>query len=91
MPLERGVPGFGEPHPHAPPVTGLVRTDDQASKGTAVGRPRLVKGQDVKPGGVVIDTGHHAGDVGDGDVDSAVERASLITPVPGGVSPLTIA
>jgi methylenetetrahydrofolate dehydrogenase (NADP+)/methenyltetrahydrofolate cyclohydrolase len=57
----------------------------------AVGRPRLIRGQDVKPGAVVIDAGYNPGNVGDVDFDSAVERASLITPVPGGVGPMTIA
>ncbi|MFG5718075.1 bifunctional 5,10-methylenetetrahydrofolate dehydrogenase/5,10-methenyltetrahydrofolate cyclohydrolase [Streptomyces murinus] len=57
----------------------------------AVGRPRLLRGQDIKPGAVVIDAGYNAGNVGDVDFDSAVERASLITPVPGGVGPMTIA
>ncbi|MBL1084378.1 bifunctional 5,10-methylenetetrahydrofolate dehydrogenase/5,10-methenyltetrahydrofolate cyclohydrolase [Streptomyces actinomycinicus] len=57
----------------------------------AVGRPRLIHGQDLKPGAVVIDAGYNAGNVGDVDFDSAVERASLITPVPGGVGPMTIA
>lgn len=57
----------------------------------AVGRPRLLHGRDVKPGAVVIDAGYNPGNVGDVDFDSAVERASLITPVPGGVGPMTIA
>ncbi|MEV7144923.1 MULTISPECIES: bifunctional 5,10-methylenetetrahydrofolate dehydrogenase/5,10-methenyltetrahydrofolate cyclohydrolase [unclassified Streptomyces] len=57
----------------------------------AVGRPRLVRGQDIKPGAVVLDAGYNEGNVGDVDFDSAVERASLITPVPGGVGPMTIA
>jgi methylenetetrahydrofolate dehydrogenase (NADP+) / methenyltetrahydrofolate cyclohydrolase len=57
----------------------------------AVGRPRLVRGQDIKPGAVVVDAGYNPGNVGDVDFDSAVERASLITPVPGGVGPMTIA
>ncbi|MFJ6527548.1 bifunctional 5,10-methylenetetrahydrofolate dehydrogenase/5,10-methenyltetrahydrofolate cyclohydrolase [Streptomyces longwoodensis] len=57
----------------------------------AVGRPRLIRGQDLKPGAVVVDAGYNAGNVGDVDFDSAVERASLITPVPGGVGPMTIA
>ncbi|MEU0900183.1 bifunctional 5,10-methylenetetrahydrofolate dehydrogenase/5,10-methenyltetrahydrofolate cyclohydrolase [Streptomyces massasporeus] len=57
----------------------------------AVGRARLIRGQDIKPGAVVIDAGYNAGNVGDVDFDSAVERASLITPVPGGVGPMTIA
>jgi methylenetetrahydrofolate dehydrogenase (NADP+)/methenyltetrahydrofolate cyclohydrolase len=48
-----------------------------------VGRPRLVPGQDIEPGAVVIDAGYNAGNVGDAVFDSAVERAFLITPVPG--------
>ncbi|NEA68271.1 bifunctional 5,10-methylenetetrahydrofolate dehydrogenase/5,10-methenyltetrahydrofolate cyclohydrolase [Streptomyces sp. SID12488] len=57
----------------------------------AVGRPRLIRGEDIKPGAVVIDAGYNAGNIGDVDFDSAVERAGLITPVPGGVGPMTIA
>ncbi|MFF4780538.1 bifunctional 5,10-methylenetetrahydrofolate dehydrogenase/5,10-methenyltetrahydrofolate cyclohydrolase [Streptomyces griseorubiginosus] len=57
----------------------------------AVGRPRLIRGQDIKPGAVVVDAGYNEGNVGDVDFDSAAERASLITPVPGGVGPMTIA
>ncbi|MFD8817242.1 bifunctional 5,10-methylenetetrahydrofolate dehydrogenase/5,10-methenyltetrahydrofolate cyclohydrolase, partial [Streptomyces sp. NPDC059627] len=49
----------------------------------AVGRPRLIRGQDLKPGAVVLDAGYNDGNVGDVDFDTAVERASLITPVPG--------
>ncbi|WP_432136432.1 MULTISPECIES: bifunctional 5,10-methylenetetrahydrofolate dehydrogenase/5,10-methenyltetrahydrofolate cyclohydrolase [unclassified Streptomyces] len=57
----------------------------------AVGRPGLITGRDLKPGAVVLDAGYNPGNVGDVDFDSAVERASLITPVPGGVGPMTIA
>jgi methylenetetrahydrofolate dehydrogenase (NADP+)/methenyltetrahydrofolate cyclohydrolase len=57
----------------------------------AVGRPRLIRGEDVKPGAVVVDAGYNAGNVGDVDFDTAVTRAGLITPVPGGVGPVTIA
>ncbi|MEU0970290.1 bifunctional 5,10-methylenetetrahydrofolate dehydrogenase/5,10-methenyltetrahydrofolate cyclohydrolase [Streptomyces sp. NPDC005917] len=57
----------------------------------AVGRPRLIRGKDIKPGAVVLDAGYNAGNVGDVDFGTAVERASLITPVPGGVGPMTIA
>lgn len=39
----------------------------------------------------MIDAGYNAGNVGDVDFDSAVTRAGLITPVPGGVGPMTIA
>ena len=60
----------------------------------AVGRPGLVKGDWVKEGAVVIDVGINrteAGLTGDVDFESASERARLITPVPGGVGPMTIA
>ncbi len=60
----------------------------------AVGRPRMVPGDWVKPGATVIDVGINRTDeglVGDVDFDSAAERAGLITPVPGGVGPMTIA
>ena len=57
----------------------------------AVGRARFVHGKWIKPGAVVIDAGYNPGPVGDVDFDSAVRKASLITPVPGGVGPMTIA
>ncbi|MEU8794295.1 bifunctional 5,10-methylenetetrahydrofolate dehydrogenase/5,10-methenyltetrahydrofolate cyclohydrolase [Streptomyces sp. NPDC048643] len=57
----------------------------------AVGRPRLIRGEDIKPGAVVIDAGYNPGNVGDVDFDSALARARLITPVPGGVGPMAIA
>ena len=57
----------------------------------AVGRPELIRGEWIKPGAVVIDAGYNPGNVGDVAFDPAAERASLITPVPGGVGPMTIA
>ncbi len=67
----------------------------------AVGRPRMVRGEWVKEGAVVIDVGvnrltpeaagNKSGLVGDVEYSEAVERASAITPVPGGVGPMTIA
>lgn len=57
----------------------------------AVGKPRFVHGKWIKRGAVVIDAGYNPGPVGDVDFDSAVRKASLITPVPGGVGPMTIA
>jgi methylenetetrahydrofolate dehydrogenase (NADP+)/methenyltetrahydrofolate cyclohydrolase len=60
----------------------------------AVGQPALVRGDWVKEGAVVIDVGTNRTDAGlTGDVDfaAAAERARLITPVPGGVGPMTIA
>lgn len=60
----------------------------------AAGRPRLVRGEMVKPGATVIDVGISRVDeglVGDVDVESVREVAGAITPVPGGVGPMTIA
>jgi len=60
----------------------------------AVGVPRLLGKDAVKPGAVVIDVGINRteeGLVGDVDFDAAAEVASAITPVPGGVGPMTIA
>jgi len=66
----------------------------------AVGRPEMVKGGWIKPGAVVIDVGINrvAGPaegktrlVGDVAFDEAAEVAAAITPVPGGVGPMTIA
>ena len=60
----------------------------------AVGVPRLLGAAAVKPGAVVIDVGINRleeGLVGDVDFDAAAEVAAAITPVPGGVGPMTIA
>ena len=57
----------------------------------AVGKPRFVKGGWIKVGAVVIDAGYNEGNIGDVDFEGACEPASLITPVPGGVGPMTIA
>ena len=65
----------------------------------AVGQPRLIKGDWIKEGATVIDVGVNrisaeAGRsklIGDVDFDAALERAGAITPVPGGVGPMTIA
>ncbi len=60
----------------------------------AVGRPEMVKGDWIKPGATVIDVGINRTDhglVGDVEFASASEVAGLISPVPGGVGPMTIA
>ena len=57
----------------------------------AVGRPELIKGAWIKPGAVVIDAGYNPGNIGDIEYAPAAARARLITPVPGGVGPTTIA
>ena len=82
-----------------------VRLEDYIKRAdvlvAAIGKPNFVKGEWLKPGAVVIDVGTNyipdeskkSGQrlVGDVDYDSAVEVASQITPVPGGVGPMTVA
>ena len=77
------------------------RTSDLARQVTsadilvaAVGRPELIRGAWIKPGSVVIDVGINRVDkrlVGDVEFAAAAERAGFITPVPGGVGPMTVA
>ncbi|MEY4474513.1 MAG: hypothetical protein RL248_280 [Pseudomonadota bacterium] len=61
----------------------------------AVGKPGFIPGDWIKPGAIVIDVGinrlENGKVVGDVEFDVAVERASWITPVPGGVGPMTVA
>lgn len=60
----------------------------------AAGKPRLISAAAVRPGAVVIDVGIHrtqSGLVGDVDFDDVVDVAGHLTPVPGGVGPMTIA
>lgn len=59
----------------------------------AIGRPRFVTADMIKPGAIVIDVGINRMDgklVGDVDFDAVKDKASFITPVPGGVGPMTI-
>ena len=61
----------------------------------AVGRPGIIRGEWIKPGSVVIDVGMNRADdgklCGDVEFDGASKRAAWITPVPGGVGPMTVA
>lgn len=57
----------------------------------AVGKPRFVQGDWVKEGAIVVDAGYNEGNVGDVDFEAVSKRAARITPVPGGVGPMTIA
>jgi methylenetetrahydrofolate dehydrogenase (NADP+)/methenyltetrahydrofolate cyclohydrolase len=76
-------------HSRTTDLSAIVREADVVV--AAVGRPRLIRGEDIKPGAVVIDAGYNPGNVGDVDYETALTRARLITPVPGGVGPMTIA
>ncbi len=86
-------------HSRTNDLPGVVRGADIVV--AAVGRPNLVKGDWIKSGAVVIDVGINRIDVeidgkskskltGDVDYDEALEVAAAITPVPGGVGPMTI-
>jgi methylenetetrahydrofolate dehydrogenase (NADP+)/methenyltetrahydrofolate cyclohydrolase len=76
-------------HSHTRNLPDITRRADVLI--AAVGKPRFIQGDWIKSGAVVIDAGYNPGVIGDVDFDSAVKRAGMITPVPGGVGPLTIA
>ncbi len=76
-------------HSRTRSLPNLVRHADVLI--AAVGRPRFVQGGWIKLGAVVVDAGYNVGAIGDVDFAAAIEPASLITPVPGGVGPMTIA
>jgi len=81
-------------HRYTPDVPELCREADILV--TAVGKPEMFKADWIKPGAVVLDAGYNkvegrAHDVGDVDFERVKEVASWITPVPGGVGPMTVA
>lgn len=79
-------------HSRTPNLAAVVRQADIVV--SAVGRPGLVKGDWIRPGAIVIDVGitRDGGRIaGDVDFDSVAAVAAHITPVPGGVGPMTIA
>ncbi len=76
-------------HSRTNDLPGLVKQADIVV--AAVGRAAFVKGEWIKEGAVVLDAGYNEGNVGDVEFESAAARARLITPVPGGVGPMTIA
>ncbi|MFQ3245986.1 MAG: methylenetetrahydrofolate dehydrogenase (NADP+)/methenyltetrahydrofolate cyclohydrolase [Arenicella sp.] len=56
----------------------------------AVGVPELIKADWIKEGAVVVDAGYHPGGIGDIELAPLMKKASAVTPVPGGVGPMTI-
>jgi len=79
-------------HSRTANLTEVLRSADIVV--AAVGRPKMIKGEMIKPGAVVVDVGINStedGIVGDVDYDSVASVARAISPVPGGVGPLTIA
>lgn len=80
-------------HSRTKDLADIVRQSDIVV--AAVGRAEMVKGDWIKPGAVVVDAGYNKvegrdSDVGDCHYESCAERASWITPVPGGVGPMTV-
>ncbi|EDN72450.1 Tetrahydrofolate dehydrogenase/cyclohydrolase [Beggiatoa sp. SS] len=90
--LEANCPGTGC-HKYTQHLADKVRQADIVV--SAVGKPNLIAGDWIKPGAIVIDVGINRLDdgrlVGDVDFKAASQRASWITPVPGGVGPMTVA
>ncbi|NBD27852.1 bifunctional 5,10-methylenetetrahydrofolate dehydrogenase/5,10-methenyltetrahydrofolate cyclohydrolase [Paenibacillus glycinis] len=76
-------------HSRTSDLAALVRMADIVV--AAVGKPKFVQGDWIKPGAVVIDAGYNPGNVGDVDYEACLANASAITPVPTGVGPVTIA
>jgi methylenetetrahydrofolate dehydrogenase (NADP+)/methenyltetrahydrofolate cyclohydrolase len=79
-------------HSRTPDLPGLCRTADILV--AAIGRPEMITAEYVKPGAAVIDVGINRTDsglVGDVAYDEVAEVAAAVSPVPGGVGPLTIA
>jgi methylenetetrahydrofolate dehydrogenase (NADP+) / methenyltetrahydrofolate cyclohydrolase len=76
-------------HSRTRDLPDIVRSADIVV--AAVGKPNFVRGDWLQRGVVVIDAGYSSGTVGDVDFDEAAQVAALISPVPGGVGPMTIA
>ncbi|MEX3968186.1 tetrahydrofolate dehydrogenase/cyclohydrolase catalytic domain-containing protein [Paraburkholderia sp. EG286B] len=56
----------------------------------AVGKPGFIPGEWISDGAIVIDAGYHVGGIGDIDAGGLLDRCAAVTPVPGGVGPMTI-
>lgn len=56
----------------------------------AVGKPKFIPSEWISDGAVVVDAGYHVGGVGDIDPEGLLDRCAAVTPVPGGVGPMTI-
>ncbi|SDX87252.1 bifunctional methylenetetrahydrofolate dehydrogenase/methenyltetrahydrofolate cyclohydrolase FolD [Lachnobacterium bovis] len=80
-------------HSHTKNLKGITKTADILI--VAIGKPKFINEEYVKDGAVVIDVGIHRQEnkklCGDVDFDSVCDKTSAITPVPGGVGPMTIA
>ncbi|MCB1316923.1 MAG: bifunctional methylenetetrahydrofolate dehydrogenase/methenyltetrahydrofolate cyclohydrolase, partial [Leptospiraceae bacterium] len=75
-------------HSRTQNLPAVVRTADIVV--AACGKPNFIQGDWLKEGVVLIDAGYNPGNVGDAHYDSCYPRSAYITPVPGGVGPMTI-
>ena len=75
-------------HSRTENLPDIVRTADIVVG--AVGKPKFIQADWLKPGVVLVDAGYNPGNVGDIDLENGKEIASAYTPVPGGVGPMTI-
>ncbi len=57
----------------------------------AVGKPKFIKGDNLKEGVIILDAGYNKGNVGDVDIEACMNKVNAYTPVPGGIGPVTIA
>lgn len=75
-------------HSHTHGLDNLIRQADLVVG--AVGRPEFIRAEWIKKGAIVVDAGYHPGGVGDIELSPLTEHARAVTPVPGGVGPMTI-
>jgi len=75
-------------HSHTKNLAGIIQQADIVV--AAVGHPELIQGDWIKKGAVVLDAGYNKNNIGDVDYAACYENASAITPVPGGIGPVTI-
>ncbi|UOQ43935.1 bifunctional 5,10-methylenetetrahydrofolate dehydrogenase/5,10-methenyltetrahydrofolate cyclohydrolase [Halobacillus salinarum] len=75
-------------HSHTKDLPAVLSSADIVV--AAIGKPQYIRGEWLKEGVVVLDAGYNKGNIGDVDYDSCYQQASAITPVPGGVGPVTI-
>ena len=90
--LSLNLPGMVLCHSRTPDLAAECRSADFLF--LAIGRPRMITGDMVREGAVIIDVGINRTDdglCGDADFESVSKKAAAITPVPGGVGPMTIA
>jgi methylenetetrahydrofolate dehydrogenase (NADP+)/methenyltetrahydrofolate cyclohydrolase len=76
-------------HSYTKNIAEIVRLADIVV--AAVGKPKFIQGDWLKLGAIVLDAGYNKGNIGDIDYETCLQKAFVITPVPGGIGPVTIA